>query len=112
MRHEFTIFSKCYFFFSYKLFFFSDFFSLFFLKCGLFFLNFRFCFTADRVKIYTNEEKTRWVFPLGPVISRRFSRIKIGRGECVLGFWPCLLQFSICLCFNRLYDYKGDCSQI
>lgn len=45
-----------------------------------FLLNFRFCFTADRVKIYTNEEKTRWVFPLDPVISRRFFRIKIGAG--------------------------------
>lgn len=43
-----------------------------------FLLNFRFCFTANRVKIYTNEEKTRWVFPLGPVISRRFFRIKTG----------------------------------
>ena len=29
-------------------------------------LNFRFSFTTDRVKIYTNQEKTRWVSLLCP----------------------------------------------
>lgn len=89
--------------------FFSLIFFLILPEMWSFLLNFRFCFTANRVKIYTNQEKTRWVFPMGPVISRRFLEVKMEGSLCL---WPCLSEFFVCLCFNQLCDYKGGSSQI